>query len=256
MIKHNRVATIVSHNQVSHKRVCLVVGAGDATGGAIARRFNREGYVVACARRDGEKLKVLIDSLSSECRGFSTDARKEEDVVRLFETVEQEMGPIEVCVHNIGGNVRFPILETTERVYRKVWELVGLSAFLTARQAAKYMKARGRGTIIFTGATASIRGAANYSAFAGGMHAKRALAQSMARELGPENIHVAHVVIDGPIETEFVKGIVGHELFEEMLKNENLLSPDQIAEAYVQLAKQERRAWTFEMDLRPYSEHF
>jgi len=236
----------------------LIVGAGDATGSALARRFHREGYLVACARRDGGKLdEGVVKELGEGCRGFGIDARKEDEIVKLFDEVERDMGKIEVCIHNIGGNVRFSLLETTERVYRKVWELCGLSAFLVGREAAKRMLANGQGgTIIFTGATASTRGAANFSAFAGGMHAKRALAQSMARELGPQGIHVAHIVIDGPIRTEFIRGIMGQDQFEKMKERAEVLFPEDIAEAYMSIVKQNKSAWTFELDLRPYSEKF
>jgi len=236
----------------------LIVGAGDATGSALARRFHRDGYLVACARRDGGKLdEGVVKELGEGCRGFGIDARKEDEIVKLFDEVERDMGKIEVCIHNIGGNVRFSLLETTERVYRKVWELCGLSAFLVGREAAKRMLANGQGgTIIFTGATASTRGAANFSAFAGGMHAKRALAQSMARELGPQGIHVAHIVIDGPIRTEFIRGIMGQDQFEKMKERAEVLFPEDIAEAYMSIVKQNKSAWTFELDLRPYSEKF
>jgi NAD(P)-dependent dehydrogenase (short-subunit alcohol dehydrogenase family) len=238
-------------------KVCLIVGAGDATGSALARKFHKEGFKVACVRRQGQRLDDgIVKELGEGCRGFAVDARKEDEITNLFKEVETDMGEIEVCIHNIGGNVRFPLLETTERVYRKVWELCGLSAFLVGREAAKYMVNRGTGTIIFTGATASTRGAANFAAFSGGMHAKRSLAQSMAREFGPKGIHVAHVIIDGPIETNFTKGIMGEATWEKMRTNHQLLSPPEIAQAYWTLVTQHKSAWTFEMDLRPYSETF
>ena len=240
------------------KKVCLIVGAGDATGSALARRFHREGYLVACARRQGGKLdEGVVKELGEGCRGFGVDARKEEDVIKLFNDVESSMGAISVCIHNIGGNVRFGLLETTERVYRKVWELCGLTAFLVGREAAKRMLAHKQGgTIIFTGATASIRGSANFAAFSGGMHAKRSLAQSMAREFGPQGLHIAHVIIDGPIRTDFVKGLMGEKAFQEKVEGAQVLFPEDIAEAYMSLVKQNRSAWTFEMDLRPFSESF
>ncbi|NDH62143.1 MAG: SDR family NAD(P)-dependent oxidoreductase [Alphaproteobacteria bacterium] len=161
------------------------------------------------------------------------------------------IGEIEVFVFNVGGNVRFDIRDTTSRVYRKVWEMTAFAGFLTAREAAKAMVPRGRGTMIFTGATASLRGGRGFSAFAGGKHALRALAQSMARELGPQNIHVAHVVIDGAIDTEWIKAN-----FPERYNAgpDAILAPDDIAEAYWQLHRQKRSAWTFEMDLRPWRE--
>jgi NAD(P)-dependent dehydrogenase (short-subunit alcohol dehydrogenase family) len=237
------------------KQTALVVGAGDSLGGAIARRFAREGYALAVTRRNPEKLAdlvALIEGEGGEVHPFGSDARREEAVAELVETVERDIGPIEVAVHNIGANVQFPITETTTRVYYKVWELACKSAFLIGREVAKRMVTRGRGTILFTGATASLRGAAGFSAFAGGMHGKRALAQSMARELGPQNIHVAHVIIDGPIDTPFTR-----ERFPDLIAArppDGILLPDDIAENYWHLHCQKRSAWTHELDVRPFLE--
>jgi NAD(P)-dependent dehydrogenase (short-subunit alcohol dehydrogenase family) len=157
-----------------------------------------------------------------------------------------------VAVFNIGANVRFNVTDTTERVYRKVWEMAALAGFLMGREVAKVMQPRGRGTIIFTGATASLRGSAGFSAFAGAKHALRALAQSMARELGPQGIHVAHVVIDGAIDTAFIA-----ENFPQryaLKDKDGIVKPDDIAENYWQLHRQARSAWTHELDLRPWME--
>lgn len=237
-------------------RAILVIGAGDYTGGAIARRFAREGYVACVSRRNGEKLVPLVDQIRVEgglAHAFGSDARREEQVVDLFGRIERDIGPIEVCVYNVGGNVRFPLLETTSRVYLKVWEMCAFGAFLAGREAARHMVPRGRGTILFTGATASLRGGAGYAAFAGGKHAKRALAQSMARELGPQGIHVAHIVIDGAIDTAFIRDN-RPDLYEERKGADGLLAPDAIAEMYWQIHQQPRAAWTFETDLRPWAE--
>ena len=173
-------------------------------------------------------------------------------MVALFEKVEEEVGPIEVAVFNIGANVQFPIVETTTRVYTKVWEMGCLAGFLMGREAARHMIPRGRGTILFTGATASIRGGSGYAAFSGAKAALRMLAQSMARELGPKGIHVAHTVIDGGIDTEFIKG--RHPAFDEAKAADLILSPDAIAANYVMLHKQPKSAWTHELDLRPWGE--
>ncbi|MCF8469172.1 MAG: SDR family oxidoreductase [Parvibaculum sp.] len=239
------------------KKAAIIIGAGDATGGAIARRFAREGYTACVTRRDGEKLVPLVEQIQSEggeARGFGSDARKEDQVTALFETVEREVGPVEVFVFNIGANVNFPILEMTERVYRKVWEMGACSGFLTGREAARVMVPRGRGTIIFTGATASLRGGAGFSAFAGAKFALRALAQSMARELGPKGIHVAHPIIDGAIDTAFIR-----DRFPERYKLKEkggILNPDHIADMYWHIHAQPRDAWTHELDLRPWMESF
>ena len=175
-------------------------------------------------------------------------------MVALIDTIEREVGPIEVAAFNIGANVRFPIRETTARVYVKVWEMACFAGFLMGREVAKAMVPRGRGTILFTGATASVRGSAGFSAFSGAKHALRALAQSMARELGPQGIHVAHVVIDGAIDTEFIRSNFPERY--ELKAHDGILSPEAIAEAYWQLHLQHRSAWTHEMDLRPWLEAF
>jgi NAD(P)-dependent dehydrogenase (short-subunit alcohol dehydrogenase family) len=240
---------------MSDARAVLVVGAGDATGGAIARRFAREGFVACVTRRSADKLTPLVERIRAEggqAHGFASDARREDEVVALVERIEREIAPIEAAVFNIGANVRFAVVDTTERVYRKVWEMAALAGFLVGREVARAMLPRGRGTIIFTGATASLRGGAGFSAFAGAKHALRALAQSMARELGPQGIHVAHSIIDGAIDTAFIA-----ENFPEryaLKASDGILDPEAIAEAYWQLHCQSRSAWTQELDLRPWSE--
>jgi NAD(P)-dependent dehydrogenase (short-subunit alcohol dehydrogenase family) len=240
---------------MAESKVALVVGAGEATGGAIARRFAREGYTACVTRRTAEKLKPLVESIEKaggRACAFGSDARREDEVVALVQAIERDIGPIEVCVFNVGGNVRFPIREMSARVYTKTWEMAALAGFLVGREAAKAMVPRGRGTILFTGATASLRGGKGFAAFAGAKHALRALAQSMARELGPEGIHVAHVVVDGAIDTPFIR-----EKFPEryaLKEKAGILDPEAIAENYWQLHLQPRSAWTHELDLRPWME--
>ncbi len=239
------------------KKAILVIGAGDATGGAIARRFAREGYVACVTRRSEDKLQPLVNEIrasGSEAHGFGSDARKEDEMIGLIEKIERDIAPIEVAVFNIGANVRFGITETTARVYQKVWEMACFSGFLMGREAAKVMLPRGRGTIIFTGATASLRGREGFAAFAGAKHALRALAQSMARELWPKGIHVAHPVIDGAIDTEFIRSNFPERY--EMKAQQGILSPDSIAEAYWQIHMQPRDAWTHETELRPWMENW
>lgn len=242
---------------MSDTKAMLVMGAGDATGGAVAKRFAREGYVACVARRHAEKLEPLVQAIESaggQARAFGCDARQEDQVRDLIETIERDIGPLEAVVFNIGANVRFPLLETTERVYRKVWEMAALAGFLTGREAARAMLPRGRGTIILTGATASLRGRDGFAAFAGAKFALRALAQSMARELGPQGIHVAHPVIDGAIDTAFIR-----DNFPEMYQRkerDGILEPDHIAEIYWQIHGQPRDCWVHEMDLRPWLEDF
>ena len=240
-----------------NKKVVLVVGAGDATGGAIAKRFAREGYIACVTRRSADKLQPLVDEIRAaggEAHGFASDARNEDEVNTLFDDIEGRIGPVEVFVFNIGANVPCSILEETARKYFKVWEMACFGGFLNGREVAKRMVARGRGTILFTGATAGLRGAANFAAFAGAKHALRALAQSMARELGPRNIHVAHVVVDGAIDTEFIRTSFPERY--ALKDQDGILNPAHIADNYWHLHAQPRDAWTFELDLRPYMERW
>jgi len=235
----------------------IVVGAGDALGGAIAKRFAREGFEAVIIRRHAEQLEPLAEAIRAEggkAHPFRVDARNEEQMVALFDRVEAEIAPVETCVFNIGANVNFPIAETTSRVFHKVWEMACFSGFLAGREAARRMTPRGRGTIIFTGATASVRGGKGFAAFASAKHGLRALSQSMARELGPQGVHVAHTIIDGAIDTAWIA-----ENFPARyaLKDQDgILDPDHIADAYWMLHAQPRDAWTHELDLRPWMESF
>ena len=236
-------------------KAAIIIGAGDATGGAVARRFARAGYTACVCRRNGDQLAPLVADIEAEggtARAFGVDARDEAQVEAFFRTVEDEVGPVEVMVFNIGANVNFPITETTSRVYRKVWEMAAFAGFLTGREAARYMTPRGEGTIIFTGATASMRGGKGFAAFSGAKFALRALAQSMARELGPKGIHVAHSVVDGAIDTAWIR-----ENFPDRAaldEEGGILKPDDIAETYWHIHRQPRTAWTHEIDLRPWIE--
>lgn len=236
-------------------KAIIVIGAGDALGGAIAKRFAREGYAAVIVRRNAAQLEPLaaaIREAGGEAHAFGLDARKEEEMVSLFARVGAEIAPVEACVFNIGANVRFPIAETTARVFFKVWEMACFAGFLAGREAAKAMTPRGRGTIIFTGATASVRGREGFAAFASAKHGLRALAQSMARELGPKGVHVAHTIIDGAIDTAWIA-----ENFPDryaMKADDGILNPEHIADAYWTLHAQPRDAWTHELDLRPWME--
>tara|TARA_B100000686_G_scaffold352892_1_gene456405 strand:+ start:1921 stop:2652 length:732 start_codon:yes stop_codon:yes gene_type:complete len=236
-------------------QVALTIGAGDATGGAIARRFAVEGFTACVTRRNADKLGSLVAAIKADggkAHAFGSDARKEDQVIALVEEIENRIGPIEVFIFNIGANVASSILEETARKYYKIWEMGCFAGFLTGREVARRMTTRGHGTMIFTGATASVRGASQFAAFSGAKQGLRALAQSMAKELGPRGIHVAHTVIDGAIDTEFIK-----EMFPEryaLKEKEGILNPEHIAEAYWYLHTQPRDAWTFELDLRPWIE--
>ncbi len=229
-----------------------IVGAGDFIGAAIAKRFAAEGYAVHGGRRQGDRLAALAKAIAQDggrFTGHSLDARSEEAVAAFLAAADAE-APLELCVFNVGANVRFPLLDTTERVFRKVWEMACYAGFLTGREAARRMLAHGRGSIFFTGATASLRGGAGYAAFASAKAGLRATAQAMARELGPQNIHVAHLVIDAGVDTAWVRERLGGG----EVPAGRLMEPASIAETYWQLHRQPRDAWTHELDLRPYGE--
>ena len=241
------------------KYSAIIIGAGDATGSALTKKFASEGYKVCPVRRarNIEKVNFLADEINNSggwARGFGIDARVESEIEELFKNVEEKIAPIDVVIFNPGANVYFPITDTTSRVYKKVWEMAAFAGFLSGREATKYMKKRNEGSIFFTGATASVRGSSGFSAFAGAKFALRALSQSMARELGPVGIHVAHFIIDGAIDTAFIK-----ENFPDIYalkEKDGILQPSAIADAYWFVHTQEKNAWTHELDLRPYMEKF
>lgn len=237
--------------------VCLIVGAGDGLGAGLARAFAREGLHVCLTRRPRnldrlEALAGAIRDAGGAATAFGVDAREEAQMVALVGRIEREIGPLEVVCFNIGANVRHPLAETTHQVWTKVWQMAADAGFLAGREAARAMLPRGRGTIIFTGATASLRGRDGFAAFASAKHALRALAQSMARELGPQGIHVAHVVIDGMVEGGFIRSLVPD--YEAALAQQRIVHADEAARNWVWLWRQGRSAWTHELDLRPWSE--
>jgi NAD(P)-dependent dehydrogenase (short-subunit alcohol dehydrogenase family) len=236
-----------------------VIGAGDYIGAAIAKRFAAEGFAVFAGRRNGDKLAPLVSEI--EARGQcisarSLDARKEDEITGFLRDADQQ-APLEVCIFNVGANVNYPLLETTERVFRKVWEMACYAGFLAGREAARLMLPRGRGCLFFTGATASVRGGVGYAAFASAKFGLRAIAQSAARELGPRNIHVAHLIIDAGVDTAWVRERIMEREGEAALSNLDpgrLMRPAAVAEAYWQLYQQPRDAWTFEQEIRPSGE--
>jgi NAD(P)-dependent dehydrogenase (short-subunit alcohol dehydrogenase family) len=234
------------------QKVCLIVGAGDATGSAIAKRFAKAGFTVCVTRRTPDASAALVHSIQAaggRALAYQLDARREDEVIALFKKIESEVGSLDVVVFNVGGNVRFPLLEMTAEKYFKTWEMCAMAGFLVGREAARVLLPKRRGTILFTGATASLRGGVGFSAFAGGKAALRALAQSMAREFGPQGLHIAHVVVDGVIDSERVRNTQPERV--AALGPQGLLEPDSIARAYLWLHEQSPDAWTFELDLRP-----
>ena len=238
-----------------------IIGAGDFIGAAIARRFAAEGFTIFAGRRNGDKLAPLVADI--EARGGqivarTLDARKEDDVTTFLQDADRR-APLEVCIFNVGANVNFPLLETTERVFRKVWEMACYAGFLAGREAARLMVPRGRGCIFFTGATASLRGGVGYTAFASAKFGLRALAQSAARELGPRNIHVAHLIIDAGVDTAWVRERIRQSAGEaalDALAPGQLMRPEAVADAYWHLYQQPADAWTFELEIRPAGERW
>ncbi len=229
-----------------------VLGAGDHIGAAIVRKFAAEGFAVHAGRRGGEKLAPL---LGGTVTGRSLDAREPDDVAAFLAEAEV-IAPLALVIFNVGANVQFPLLDTTDRVFRKVWEMACFAGFATVREAARIMAPRGAGKIFVTGATAGLRGNPGYAAFAAAKAGLRAMAQSAARELWPQGIHVAHLVIDAGVDTEWVRARVTERIGAEALaaQPDLLMPPEAVAEAYWALYNQPKSAWTFEQEIRPYGE--
>ena len=243
------------------KPTALAIGAGDTIGAAFARRFAKGGYAVAVARRQAVKsTKSLqeIERFGGTARAYSTDARDKDQTVTLFDAVERDLGPVDVCLYNAGANSRFPILETEAEMFKKIWMLSCFGGFLAGREAARRMVPRGRGTILFTGATASLRGGAGFAAFASAKFGLRAVAQSLARELGPKGIHVAHLIIDGGVDSPAIHARRREAAggVEVDFPEDSLIDLNSIAEAYWVLSQQKRDAWTHELDIRPFVEQW
>jgi NAD(P)-dependent dehydrogenase (short-subunit alcohol dehydrogenase family) len=241
------------------KGVCLIIGAGDGLGGAIAKAFAHEGHPVCLTRRarNLDQLEAMAEEIRARggiAHAFGVDARAEAEMIGLFDDIEARIGPLEVVVFNIGANVRFGLVDTTARVFTKVWEMACFAGFLAGREAARVMLPRRRGSILFTGATASLRGREGFAAFAAAKAGLRAVAQSAARELAPKGIHVAHVVVDGAIDGVFTRS--NRTDVEILLSEDRILKPEQIALNYVWLHAQQRSGWTHELDLRPWTEHW
>ena len=235
--------------------VAVVVGAGPGLGTALVRRFARAGMTVAAVRRDRAGLDALVAKVGPAARPYACDAADEQAVASLFTAVARDLGPPRLVVHNAGGFGRKSLLDTSAAEFEQAWRNACLGGFLVGREAVRHMLAGGgserhRGTIVYTGATAALRGGANFHLLAVSKFGLRALAQSMAREFQPRGIHVAHVIIDGQIESERP----GRSVAERGI--DAVLSPDAIAEAYYQLHAQPPSAWTQELDLRPYVEKF
>jgi NAD(P)-dependent dehydrogenase (short-subunit alcohol dehydrogenase family) len=237
--------------------VALVAGVGDGLGGAVARRFARAGHPTVLVARSAERLARIageIEAAGGHGIAYVADLRDELAVSKLFDDVEAQIGAIEIAVFNTGANFRASILDTPADMFENVWRLGCYAGFLVGREAARHMVPRGKGTIVFTGATASLRGSAQFAAFAAAKGGVRQVAQSMARELGARGIHVASVIIDGMIDSPRVRERFPERVAE--LPVEGMLKPADIAEVYYAIHQQPRSAWTFEVDLRPWAEKF
>jgi len=234
-----------------------VIGAGDYIGTEIVKKFASEGFTVFAGRRNGDKLAPLVKEIEDAGGAVvarSLDARKEDEIAAFLNDADAH-APLEVTIFNVGANVNFPILETTDRVFRKVWEMACWAGFLAGRESARLMLPHGKGNIFFTGATASLRGGSGFAAFAAAKFGLRAVAQAMARELGPKNIHVAHLIIDSGVDTAWVRERREQMWGKEALSNPDLLMPPaSVAASYWQLYQQPRSAWTFELEIRPFGE--
>jgi hypothetical protein len=235
-----------------------VIGAGDYIGAEIVKKFASEGFTVFAGRRHGDKLAPLVEEVEAAGGAMvarSLDARKEEEINAFLQDADAH-APLEVTIFNVGANVNFPILETTDRVFRKVWEMACWAGFLAGRESARLMLPRGRGNIFFTGATASLRGGKGFAAFSAAKFGLRAVAQAMARELGPKNIHVVHLIIDAGVDSEAIharmKAASGIEAKD--IPPDSLTKTRSIAEAYWFAHQQAKDGWTHELDLRPAGE--
>ncbi len=240
-------------NDDSSGEVALVAGAGPGLGAALARCFARAGMKVATAGRDAARLAPLageLRDLGGAGRAYACDVADEDAVRSLFDALKADFGVPDLVVFNAGAMLRKRVLETEAQEFERCWRIGCLGGFLVGREAARLMVEKGGGTILFTGATASVRGGAGFVNLAVGKFGLRALAQSMARELGPEGVHVAHIIIDGQILSERYARLAAER------PPDGLLSPDAIAENYYRLHRQHRSAWTQELDLRPWVESF
>ena len=230
--------------------VAVIVGVGPGLGAALCRRFVKAGLLVAAVARDKDRVTTIAKELGA--RGYGCDATDEKSVIELFAAVKRDFGEPALVVYNAGAFLPRSVIETEAAEFERCWRIGCFGGFLVGREAARAMTPRTRGTILFTGATASLRGGANFANLAVGKFGLRALAQSMARELGPQGLHVGHVIVDGPIDMPWIR-----ENFPQLVAErppDGLLAPDDIAESYWMLHRQPRSAWTFELDLRPWVE--
>jgi NAD(P)-dependent dehydrogenase (short-subunit alcohol dehydrogenase family) len=230
-----------------NKPVCVVVGVGPGNGAAFARKFASEGYDVALLARNQDTLKELEGQIPGS-RAFVYDVAAVEKASEAFERIKAEMGPVEVLVYNAGSGQFGSVDDTTPEAFEGSWRVNALGCLVCAKQVIPDMREAKAGNIIVIGATASLRGGANFAAFASAKAAQRSLAKSMSRHLGPDHIHVSYVIIDGVIDLERTRKMIPDK------PDEYFLQPDNIAESVFFLTRQSPSAWTFELDLRPFGE--
>jgi NAD(P)-dependent dehydrogenase (short-subunit alcohol dehydrogenase family) len=228
-------------------KVCVVTGVGPGTGAALARRFATGGHRVAMIARSADRLSELAGTIPG-ARGYAADVGDAAAVRDAFARIRSELGPVDTLLYNAGSGVFAPFLDTPPELFEAAWRVNALGLLLCAREVAPAMVEAGRGTILVTGATASLRGGVNFAAFAPAKAAQRSLAQSMARSLGSRGVHVGYVIVDGVIDIPVTRAMLSDR------PDDFFLSPDAIAETFWQLAHQDRSAWTFELDVRPFGE--
>ncbi|NDZ17647.1 short-chain dehydrogenase [Variovorax sp. WS11] len=239
------------------KPITVVAGVGEGVGGGIARRFAKAGHHVIMLARSEDKLQGYAEEIRSNggtATGMKVDLRSEQEVIEALNRIEKDAGPVSVAVYNAGAQHRKPLLDITGDQFEKVWRLGCFGAFVFGRESIRHMVTRRSGTLLFTGATSALRGGPHFAAFASAKFGVRAISQSMAREFGPQGIHVATVIIDGAVDMPAI-----HKMMPDLVKSlppDGMLKTDAVAEAYFQLSQQHRSAWTLELDVRPYSEKF
>lgn len=227
--------------------VCAVVGVGPGNGAAFARKFSNEGYQIALLARNREYLKELSSELDGS-RPYPSDVKDVEGLRATFSAIKSDMGPIDVLIYNAGSGVFVTVDETTIPDFEDAWRINTLGLLVAIQAVLPAMRAAGQGSIVVTGATASLRGAARTTPFAPAKAAQRSLAQSVAKHVGPDGIHVSYVILDGGVDVAKTRE------YDPNPAEDSLLKPDDIAETYYHLSQQKRSAWTFEVDLRPYVE--
>ncbi|MDP3939035.1 MAG: SDR family NAD(P)-dependent oxidoreductase [Deltaproteobacteria bacterium] len=228
-------------------RVCVITGVGPGNGAAFSKRFASAGYRVAMLARSEDRLKDLEKAIPGT-RGYATDVSDAGQVGEAFARIRKDLGPVDVLLHNAGSGLFGDFLQTPPEMFEESWRVNSLALLLCGQEAVRDMQKAGSGAIVVTGATASLRGGASFAAFASAKAAQRSLAQSMARQLAPQGIHVAYVIVDGVIDIPRTR-----EFFPDR-PDEYFLKPDAIAETVHHLVEQDRSAWTFEVDVRPFGE--